>query len=82
MYEDVECKDIGCNFISSSYNIKIRSYFMYNMLDVLVIISLSYNIKVHSHFMNDSNASDDDFVHDDKYQKEFSEETRLKNNEG
>jgi hypothetical protein len=55
---------------------------MYNMLDVLVIISLSYNIKVHSHFMNDSNASNDDFVHEKEYQKEFSEETRLKKNEG
>jgi hypothetical protein len=31
---------------------------------------------------NDSNASDDDFVHDEEYQKEFNEETRLEKNEG
>jgi hypothetical protein len=31
---------------------------------------------------DDSNASDDDFVHDEEYQKEFNEETRLEKNEG
>jgi hypothetical protein len=31
---------------------------------------------------DDSNASDDDFVHDKEYQKEFNEETRLEKNEG
>jgi hypothetical protein len=31
---------------------------------------------------NDSNASDDDFVHDKKYQKEFNKETRLEKNKG
>jgi hypothetical protein len=31
---------------------------------------------------DDSNASDDDFVHDVEYQKEFNEETRLEKNEG
>jgi hypothetical protein len=29
-----------------------------------------------------TNASDDDFVHDEEYQKEFNEETRLEKNEG
>jgi hypothetical protein len=31
---------------------------------------------------DDSNVSDDDFVHDKEYQKEFNEETRLEKNEG
>jgi hypothetical protein len=31
---------------------------------------------------DNSNASGDDFVHDEEYQKEFNEETRLKKNEG
>jgi hypothetical protein len=31
---------------------------------------------------DDSNASDDDFVHDKEYQIEFNEETRLEKNEG
>jgi hypothetical protein len=31
---------------------------------------------------DNSNASDDDFVHDEEYQKEFNEETRLEKNEG
>jgi hypothetical protein len=31
---------------------------------------------------DDSNASDDDFVHEEEYQKEFNEETRLEKNEG
>jgi hypothetical protein len=31
---------------------------------------------------DDSNASDDDFVHDEEYQKQFNEETRLEKNEG
>ena len=31
---------------------------------------------------DDSNASDDDFLHDDEYQKEFNEEVRLENSEG
>jgi hypothetical protein len=31
---------------------------------------------------NNSNVSDDDFVHNEKYQKEFNEETRLEKNEG
>jgi hypothetical protein len=29
-----------------------------------------------------SNVSDGDFVHDEEYQKEFNEETRLEKNEG
>jgi hypothetical protein len=48
----------------------------------VIVINNKFTEGIDDDDSEDSNASDDDFVHDKEYQKEFNEETRLEKNDG